>query len=220
MKASTLLLTLLIMWPTGHALAGDAPVSDALAGDTVANETLSEKVLPEAAINDAPSKKQQPVSSDQNTEAASHTQSDRKPVIKEGETIWLEKKIAPTTRWVEKLVQPLSTWMEKKIQPPEPTDSNLPQKHPSSTKVVDTAPVSTSSDSSIMTPQDVSSHVRRLISGEVLKVKLLPSDQMPLRYRVKLISRVGEMHIVYIDAHNGMLLTPTNQPTNDLIKEP
>ena len=44
---------------------------------------------------------------------------------REGSIIWLEKKIAPSTRWIENLVKPLNIWMERKIQssddvPPTP----------------------------------------------------------------------------------------------------
>ena len=179
LTANTLLFGLVILWPASPLLAAeDAPES--------------------AAVEAAPEQHQQ------HSEGAPNPQ---KPPTKEGDSIWLEKKITPTTRWLEKMVKPLSTWMEQQIQSPRNNLDSQQKNHWVGPEGVSTTAPDVSEDA-IISARQAAASARRLIDGEVLKVKLLSLNQVP-SYRVKLISTAGEIHIVYINAHSGALIQPT-----------
>ena len=128
------------------------------------------------------------------------------PEVKQGETIWLEKKISPSSRWVENLVKPLTSWIEKKIQSPhhhalEPLPSN-PESALPATIATEGLAEQALSNKPQFSPEQAGAIANRLIPGNTLRVKLL-NKQQRLQYRVKLISLVGEIHILYLDAHSG-----------------
>lgn len=127
----------------------------------------------------------------------------RKPPV-EGESLWIEEKINPATRWLENLVSPITTWMEDKIQAndetsaPPPPHWNITAPEPSRIR---------GTTQELLTDDQAASAVVREYPGEVLRVKFLEKES-PV-YRVKLITELGEIYILYVDAYSGQIL---NQP--------
>ena len=130
---------------------------------------------------------------------------------REGDTIWLEEKIAPPTRWIENLVQPLTTWMERKVQHPG-TSTDEATLDP---WVSPEAPATTGSDTleaPTLTPAEAAAIARQAAQGEVLRIKLISASSNEPIYRVKLISDQGEIQILHVNGHNGALVSPA-KPT-------
>jgi len=118
--------------------------------------------------------------------------------VQEGETIWLEEKIKPSTRWLEGLVKPMTTWMEKRVQ------DKIHGTGPKESPVIQTAPSTVEvlpSSGDLMDEAAIARLAQALIPGQVLRVKLL--QKQPLQYRVKLISNSGEIHKLYLNARSG-----------------
>lgn len=171
-----------------------------LPGQGLCNENAAESHSVEAAI-EATNEPTQTLSQPGNDANTNTT--------KQGETIWLEKKLAPTTRWLEQIAKPVSSWMERKIQRQESDGVRSPPK----TTWMQPAPIADTesypgSPPRISTEQ-VSTAAKRHIAGEVLAVKLLRFAQAAPQYRVKLLSTAGEIHILYFDAETGTIIQPT-----------
>ncbi len=141
-------------------------------------------------------------------------------VPREGDAIWLEEKIAPSTRWIENLVKPITVWMERKIQKENPgskTTAITTLRTPAADnpvvadRNVKTAIVETRNK--IISVSEASAIANARIPGNILRVKLLERENASPRYRVKIISTDGEMHILYIDAFGQELMTP--QPSSE-----
>lgn len=134
---------------------------------------------------------------------------------REGDSIWLEEKIAPSTRWIENLVKPVTVWMERKIQRDRP-ESNAPQKtpniEPAAGETVIAGPgsdtVSTRAQLEIISGAQASAIAQAHTPGNILRVKLLERENEQPKYRVKLISTSGEIHIIHIDAVTRELIAP------------
>ncbi|MFK8022207.1 MAG: PepSY domain-containing protein [Pseudomonadales bacterium] len=152
---------------------------------------------------------------EQSTFERTSTQENSAP--REGKSVWLEKKIAKPTRWLENLVKPMNIWLEGKIQAPIDNSANQQaERLPSDTLAPDTA--STSVKSNRISADEAANAARQHVAGNVLKVKLItmPASQpmtaddsaTRFAYRVKLISRQGEIHILYIDALSSALIDP------------
>ncbi len=131
---------------------------------------------------------------------------------KKGEEIWLEEKISPTTTWIEDLVKPLTTWMEQKINAPE---REAARQGPSERSEGTAAAASNESNierddlvGSFITAEQASKLAREHIAGNVLHIKLIPKSN---RYRVKLISELGEIFIVYVHAVSGDIVFRDNR---------
>ncbi|MBX2847172.1 MAG: hypothetical protein KTR16_02535 [Acidiferrobacterales bacterium] len=128
---------------------------------------------------------------------------------KKGDEIWLEEKISPTTTWIENLVKPLTVWMERKINAPEPEIQN--QRDSQHTGRENTlTPVNRDSEqtvdvASLIDEEQVAVLAKRHIPGDVLYIKLISKTS---RYRVKLISTLGEIHIIYLNAVSGEIVVP------------
>jgi hypothetical protein len=133
---------------------------------------------------------------------------------KKGDTIWLEEKIAPSTRWIENLVKPLGIWMEKKIQPRYVADDKENSGTQPEVELVPLPP-SGGQEGPIITPEQAAVVSKQYVQGEVLRIKLLESAHSVSRYRVKLISTAGEIHILYINAHTGVLIQPAPPPNSE-----
>ncbi len=124
---------------------------------------------------------------------------------KKGDTIWLEEKISPTTTWIESLVKPFTEWMEEAIQEPE---RDAPEIVPSPATGSDTKEVNENASTDALKPQVLISKeqaqesAKELIGGDVLYIKLVSKTN---QYRVKLISKLGEVRVIYIDASSGEL---------------
>jgi uncharacterized membrane protein YkoI len=130
---------------------------------------------------------------------------------KEGKTVWLEKKLSPPTRWLENVVKPITTWMERKIQKEvhgseEPVETLHPARGES-----DEDPLPT--DEHVIDSERIAELASNLIPGQILRIKLL--NRTPLQYRVKLISHDGEIHIIYINAHTGIIIQPLTESAED-----
>lgn len=134
---------------------------------------------------------------------------------REGDTIWLEEKIAPSTRWIENLVKPITVWMENKIQQENPgskATAMTPGVEPARDRPVvanskgETATLDTQNN--FITAGEASAIAQERITGNILRVKLLEQDNERPRYRVKLISTGGEIHILYVDARSQKLIAP------------
>ena len=140
-----------------------------------------------------------------------HSIAEDEPTVEQGETVWIEEKIQPSTRWLEGLVKPMTSWMEGKIQKRQ-NDSQTPQ-------VVETSPQTANTDvtftlkDGVIDAQQITQIARQTIPGQVLKVKLL--QRKPLQYRVKLISTEGEIRMLYIHAHNGNILHGINSASTE-----
>ncbi|MFK8050953.1 MAG: PepSY domain-containing protein, partial [Halioglobus sp.] len=122
---------------------------------------------------------------------------------------------APSTRWIENLVKPVTVWMERKIQTDrsqrkEP--GHAPNNTPEDGNVG--APESSPKLSEAVSPEDIisvaqaSAIATAVTPGNVLRVKLLERENERPKYRVKLISTRGEIHIVHIDAVTQELILP------------
>lgn len=129
------------------------------------------------------------------------------PQKKEGKTVWLEKKLSPSTRWLENAVKPITTWMERKIQK-EIHGGEVRELPPAAPRVDsdDRPPVV---DEDVIDSESIAELASKHIPGQILRIKLL--NRTPLQYRVKLISRVGEIHILYINAHTGKIIQPLSK---------
>jgi len=115
------------------------------------------------------------------------------PPLREGESIWLEKKLAPSTRWIERLIRPLNRWMEQKVQAVKPAAS----------KALAAAVQHSNSGTALLSEQQISAIAQQRTPGKVLAIKLLPAEHQAQRYRLKLLSRQGVIHILYLDAQSG-----------------
>ncbi|GHA03122.1 hypothetical protein GCM10008090_10100 [Arenicella chitinivorans] len=127
---------------------------------------------------------------------------------KKGDEIWLEERIAPTTTWVESLVKPLTSWMERQINEPEQKDEQQDggqSAQPQNTVEPDQAKrVHPVGEVALIGIDQAGEFARQHIAGDVLYVKLITKSN---RYRVKLISRIGEIHIIYVDAVSGNIVS-------------
>jgi uncharacterized membrane protein YkoI len=132
-----------------------------------------------------------------------HSIAEDEPTVEQGETVWIEEKIQPSTRWLEGLVKPMTSWMEGKIQKRQNDAQQSPQIVEKTPQAVNTDLTFTSKDGVIDT-QRIAQIARQAVPGQVLRVKLL--QRSPLQYRVKLISTEGEIRMLYIHAHNGKIL--------------
>lgn len=138
---------------------------------------------------------------------------------KQGDTIWLEEKISPTTRWLESLVKPLTVWMEQQIneplaapvtQPKQTFENNTDSvKQTGSNTAYDPA-IFISAEQASISSEQASNIAKTHIAGDILHIKLMPKLG---QYRVKLISKLGEIHIIFIHAASGQILSP-NSRTN------
>jgi uncharacterized membrane protein YkoI len=120
------------------------------------------------------------------------------PTLREGDSIWLEKKLAPSTRWIERLIQPLNRWMEHKVQAVKPAANKA--------LAAAIEPLRKTSDGEILSRQEVGAIAQRHTPGKVLAVKLLAPEQAQPRYRIKLLSPQGVIHLLYFDAKSGGLV--------------
>ena len=143
---------------------------------------------------------------------------------KKADTIWIEEKIAPTTNWIEDLVKPLTGWMERQIHGPEQEDDNQAAKQQTDQSNENgNALNSTQTDSEnvldhnlLIGPERAGILAKEHIAGEVLYIKLLSETK---KYRVKLISKLGEIHIIYIQAISGEVVTPNTDVTTELVDQ-
>ena len=124
---------------------------------------------------------------------------------KKGDTIWLEEKISPTTTWIESLVRPFTEWMEDAIQEPERespevelpiVDNDIDEATATNPKVLEKSQV-------LIGVEQAKELARKLVDGDILYIKLVSKTN---RYRVKLISKLGEVRVIYIDASSGMIV--------------
>ncbi|MGH1542674.1 MAG: PepSY domain-containing protein [Arenicella sp.] len=138
---------------------------------------------------------------------------------KKGDTIWLEEKISPTTTWIENLVKPVTVWMEQKINEPEQEvnkqESSQNGEQGSSSELNETEPVDMEA-ASIISAKQASALAKNHIAGDVLYIKLLSKTN---QYRVKLISKVGEIHIIYIKAVSGEIVLPDDKTSIEPAKQ-
>ncbi len=139
---------------------------------------------------------------------------------KKGEEIWLEEKISPTTTWIEDLVKPLTTWMEQKINAPE---REAARQGPSERSEGTASAASNESNierddlvGSFITAEQASKLAREHIAGNVLHIKLIPKSN---RYRVKLISELGEIFIVYVHAVSGDIVFRDNRSEDQSLSQ-
>lgn len=132
---------------------------------------------------------------------------------KQGDTIWLEEKITPTTTWIENLVKPLTVWMEQQINEPEQEPNiqegiqeNFPRGEGENVpNLNETGPDNTVDPDSLISAEQASALAKAHIAGDVLYIKLISKTN---QYRVKLISKLGEIHIIYIKAISGEIVSP------------
>jgi len=135
---------------------------------------------------------------------------------REGNSIWLEEKIAPSTRWIENLVKPITVWMERKIQSEKATAAvpvQTESTHSDADASIPSGPVAdvdgeTVTAVEMITETEALAFAKARVQGSVLRVKFLKSRQGRPTYRVKMISAKGEVHILYIDAFEGVLSEP------------
>jgi len=137
---------------------------------------------------------------------------------KQGDTVWLEEKISPTTRWLDNLVKPLTVWLEQQIHQPEPelnSQTNSAQSAEEVNSALEQTQVNGSdnaidpvSEAASITVEQAARIAQQHIAGEVLYIKLMP---MVKQYRVKLISTLGEIHILYISAASGDIVLPNKK---------
>lgn len=139
---------------------------------------------------------------------------------KKGNTIWLEEKISPTTTWVENLVKPLTVLIERQINKPATTLDDQESNQLIEKETI-LEPDKTSSDEKIEANSLISSEQARElaknhIAGDVLYIKLLSKTN---QYRVKLISKLGEIHIIYIRATSGEVILPNAKNDTGSVKQ-
>ncbi len=192
-NANLFIVTFLLLWPVGTALAGETQPDDSI------QPTLGEnaKKLP----TDKESKKKGSLSS-----VIEYSKRQR-----EGKTIWIEKKLSPSTRWLENLVKPMTTWIERKIQK-ETLDREEKGRPAAPPKTGIERPFS-SPDDSVIDSEAIALIAKERVPGQVLRIKLL--NRVPLQYRVKLISRIGEIHVLYINAHTGDFILPSSESARE-----
>ena len=107
-------------------------------------------------------------------------QSVRDQNSKQGDTIWLEEKISPTTRWLDNLVKPLTVWIEQQIHESE---DELNNKRSNTQNKEDVKPAldetqEKSSDSviepiSLIGVEQAATIAKEHIAGEVLYLSLI-----------------------------------------------
>lgn len=138
---------------------------------------------------------------------------------KQGDTIWLEEKISPTTRWLESLVKPLTVWMEQQIneplaapvtQPKQTLENNTNSVKQTGSNTAHDPAIFISPEQASISSEQASNMAKTHIAGDILHIKLMPKLG---QYRVKLISKLGEIHIIFIHAASGQILSP-NSRTN------
>lgn len=140
---------------------------------------------------------------------------------KKGDTIWLEEKISPTTTWIENLVKPLTEWMEQQIQEPEQeVDGQEIDSQESEEKII-LEPIAKKPDNaaeaaSIISSEQAEVLAKNHIAGDVLYIKLVSKTN---QYRVKLISKLGEVHIIYIKAVSGEIVLPNDKVSIKPVKQ-
>lgn len=118
-------------------------------------------------------------------------------------TIWLEEKITPSSMWLEDIVKPMTSWMEDYIHEPESTaSSNSTSAHKPETDVEPQA------NTTYISAKQAASVAQSAVEGDVLMSKLLATQG---RYRVKLLSVAGEIHVLYVDALSAELLTTSKR---------
>lgn len=121
-------------------------------------------------------------------------------VEKPGATIWLEEKITPSSHWMEELVQPMTRWMEERLHGQSPQ-----QRRNDKAAVPQAGTEPEPLDATFIDKAQAIAVARESHEGEVLHCKLLPASQ---RFRVKLLTNQGEIHIVYVDAVRAVILPP------------
>ena len=138
---------------------------------------------------------------------------------KKVDTIWIEEKISPTTTWIENLVKPLTSWMERQVNGSEQEGDNQGTEQ----KTGQRNEYENDLDSTLANPKNLLDRdlligsekagvlAKEHIAGEVLYIKLVSKTK---QYRVKLISELGEIHIIYIQAVSGEIITPRSDTTN------
>jgi len=156
-----------------------------------------------------------PSSGDQNPPATSSATTSPR----EGDTIWLEEKIAPPTRWIESLVKPLTNWMERTVQNPassleETTLNSWVRPEAPVTTDREATDASEAPEAPILTSAEAAAIARQAVQGEVLRIKLISGHSQVPVYRIKLITDKGEIQLLHIDSHNGALV-PTTKPTDN-----
>ena len=104
--------------------------------------------------------------------------------------------------------------MENKVQQPATAAEPIQQKPWFRSEDINTDPAHpTQNNAPAITAQIASAIATLQTPGKVLRVKLLLSKQGPAKYRIKVLSNSGEIHILYIDAASGALMTPnSDQP--------
>lgn len=135
---------------------------------------------------------------------------------KKGGTIWIEEKISPTTNWIENLAKPLTVWMEQQINGGEPTDNPeavrpegiQSHKAPNTAHSTQAELEHKLDENLLISAEQVERIAKEHIAGDVLYIKLIPKTQ---QYRVKLISKLGEIHIIYIQAMSGDIVMPESK---------
>lgn len=131
---------------------------------------------------------------------------------KKNDEIWLEEKILPTTTWVENLVKPLTIWMEQKINAPEKKVDSQKGSHRreqgSNLEPNEIALDNTAEAVLLISSEQAGVLAKEHIAGEVLYIKLMSSGN---RYRVKLISTLGEIHSIYVNAISGEIVLRDNK---------
>jgi hypothetical protein len=139
--------------------------------------------------------------------------------VKQGDTIWLEEKISPTTTWIENLVKPLTVWMEQQINEPgqQPDNSNaiqegrLTNEEDGSPNLSEVDPNNNVDPYLLIGTEQASVLAKEHIAGDVLHIKLMSKTKL---YRVKLISKLGEIHIIFIRASSGEIVSPKVKATS------
>ncbi len=131
-----------------------------------------------------------------------------------GDTIWIEEKVSPTTTWLENLVKPLTVWMEQQLNSPAPNDANQkisPEIDPNNERDTNTTvlakPDNAPDENQLIGSERAGQLAQEHIAGEVLFIKFIAATS---RYRVKLISERGEIHIIYIQATSGDVIPSQN----------
>lgn len=131
------------------------------------------------------------------------------------DTIWIEEKVTPTTTWIENLVKPLTVWMEQQINAPDKENGNpkLRQENSQRNTIEDAPNSSQAGSDNILDPdlligsEKAGVLAKEHIAGDVLYIKLISKTK---KYRVKLISKLGEIHIIYIQAITGEIISPNS----------
>lgn len=140
------------------------------------------------------------------------------------ETIRIEKKVTPTTTWIENLVKPLTVWMEQQINGPEQKEKSQEVKQENSliNEQEGTLNLNQTVSENILDPdlligsEQAGILAKEHIAGDVLYIKLISRTK---QYRVKLISKLGEIHNIYIQAISGEIVSPNNKALIEPVKQ-